>query len=398
MGTELATKVANATVEPAKAGTGVLARLGNEKKAIERQLPANIDKDRWFGILLAECRRNPKLLICDPDTIVGAVATCSRLGLEVGSAQGHAYLIPFGTECVLVIGYQGYLELARRAGCHIVAREVHENDTFDIDYGTETVVHKPNFRDRGKVFGYYGVARFADGRQTVHYLTIEDVERHKKYSKGADKSDSPWKTNYDAMARKSVVREMVPYVPTTPEDRGMAIAYNSEEHVIRAKHVDDFIDVAAIEDPPEIEISSGAATRDEAAKPPPAETSSKGTRSRNKAPDPVPDTKVPENPPVQAPLEAASTESTPEGTADGGKPPEDEPTLDAGQMRRIRALFGGLKISDENHTSYITDMMEWEGNPCEHVSELTIQEANDVIKALERHTREASGDPGPQEP
>ena len=51
-----------------------------------------------------------------PASLMSAIVKASQLGLEVGSAMGHAYLVPYKTEATLIIGYRGMLALARRSG------------------------------------------------------------------------------------------------------------------------------------------------------------------------------------------------------------------------------------------------------------------------------------------
>jgi recombination protein RecT len=89
---------------------------------MQRALPSHLTAERMARIALTEVRRVPKLALCDQNSFMGAIMTCCQLGLEPGSALGHAYLIPFENtkkrivEVQLILGYKGMIDLARRSG------------------------------------------------------------------------------------------------------------------------------------------------------------------------------------------------------------------------------------------------------------------------------------------
>lgn len=114
---------------------------------------------------------------------------------------------------------QGHDLLAHRSGLYVQAHEVHENDEFDVEYGLEPkLVHKPVFKDRGSVVAYYGVWKDKDGISGFEIMSKEDVEAHaRKYSQSYGKGFSPWKTNFDEMAKKTVIKKALKYAPLTTE-------------------------------------------------------------------------------------------------------------------------------------------------------------------------------------
>jgi recombination protein RecT len=198
--------------------------------ALQRALPTGISDQRFARIVLTELRKTPKLARTQPATFLGAVMTAAQLGLEFGPL-GHAYLVPYGQDCQLIVGYKGYIDLARRSGQlkSIVARPVHENDVFEYQYGTEEFLrHVPAKGDRGQVTDYYGVAILHDGGQVIHVMSPSDVEAFRKRSKAG--GSGPWQTDYDAMACKTVIRRMTPWLPMSTE---AAQAVESDERVIR---------------------------------------------------------------------------------------------------------------------------------------------------------------------
>jgi recombination protein RecT len=195
------------------------------KAEIEAALPKHLTADRMLRIAMTEIRQNPKLLECDPKSLLGAVIQASQLGLEPGSALGHCYLIPFFNskakvfEVQFMPGYRGFLDLARRSGTvtHIVARVVYDCDEFDVSYGLdEQIIHKPNFEaDKGDIVAVYAVAFLRDGGKQFDVMTIDEIEAIRKRSKASD--FGPWKTDFEAMAKKTVIRRLFKYLPVSVE-------------------------------------------------------------------------------------------------------------------------------------------------------------------------------------
>lgn len=223
--------------------------------ALARALPTGLTAQRFTRIILTELSKNPDLEQCTVPSVLGAVMTAAQLGLEFGPL-GHAYLVPFNDnktrtkKCTLIVGYRGMIDLARRTGklASIVARPVHQHDHFDYGYGSEEfIVHRPNVfaTDRGPVIGYYGVAQLTDGGHVLHVMSRADVETFRKRSPTQRREPSgPWTTDYDAMACKTVIRRMWPWLPSTVE---AAQAIESDEAVINWNGTDVEIDTTIID-------------------------------------------------------------------------------------------------------------------------------------------------------
>lgn len=190
---------------------------------IKKALPSVITPERFTRMVFTALSSTPKLASCTPKSFLGAMMQAAQLGLEPNTPLGEAYLIPFmnhGTlECQFQVGYKGMISLAHRSGLYVQAHEVHENDEFDVEYGLEPkLVHKPVFKDRGPVIAYYGVWKDKDGISGFEIMSKEDVEAPaRKYSQSYSKGFSPWKSNFDEMAKKTVIKKALKYAPLTTE-------------------------------------------------------------------------------------------------------------------------------------------------------------------------------------
>lgn len=216
---------ANTEVQAAKQPKNMKQWIMTMKPEIEKALPSVITAERFTRMALTAVSTNPKLGECTPASFMGAMMQAAQLGLEPNTPLGQAYLIPFknkGTlECQFQLGYKGQIDLAHRSGefKNIEARVVHENDEFEYEYGLEPkLIHKPAMTGRGKPIYYYAVFTLVNGGFGFEVMSREDIENHaRQYSQAYGTSFSPWKTNFDAMAKKTVLKQVLKYAPIKTE-------------------------------------------------------------------------------------------------------------------------------------------------------------------------------------
>jgi recombination protein RecT len=220
-------------------GSNQLANVQNLLQKLQPQLlkalPKHLSPDRMTRIALTELRKIPKLATCDPMSFCGAIMMCAQLGLEPGGALGHIYLIPFDnrkkniTEVQVIMGYRGMIELARRSGqiVSLAAHEVYENDTFEFEYGLqEKLRHVPSLSDRGKLVAVYAVAHFVGGGHQIEVMSKPDVDKVRARSKTS--GSGPWVTDYEEMAKKTVLRKLFKYLPVSIEKLQQATSIDEQ--------------------------------------------------------------------------------------------------------------------------------------------------------------------------
>lgn len=186
---------------------------------IAKALPSVMTPERFTRIALSAVSNNAKLASCTPQSFLAAMMNAAQLGLEPNTPLGQAYLIPYGGVCQFQIGYKGLIDLAYRSGevKMIDAQVVYENDEFEYELGMDPVLkHKPARTNRGKPIYYYATFKLVNGGQGFQVMSYEDVLDHaKKYSKSF--SSGPWKTNFDEMAKKTVLKKLLKYAPLKTE-------------------------------------------------------------------------------------------------------------------------------------------------------------------------------------
>ena len=227
-----------ATMEPpaSKALTPAQKQLANVRQLMERSeqqlltaLPKHIKPAYFMRVALTTLQRNPKLLECDPTSFLGALFQCAELGLVPDGFRGQAYLVPFKNnkrtpprmEVQFIPGYRGIIDLVRRSGelSTIDADVVYEKDKFTYTRGFQpTFEHVPYdglVEDPGKVTHAYAWFRLKDGSYQLKVMTRREVDKIRKRSQAANAG--PWVTDFEWMAKKTVLKQLCKLAPTSVE-------------------------------------------------------------------------------------------------------------------------------------------------------------------------------------
>lgn len=203
-------------VSPVKAMGDLLKRMHTQ---IEKALPSVITPERFTRIALTAYSRNEKLQECTPESFLGSMMQAAQLGVEPNTPLGQAYLIPYRNRGVMEVqfqlGYRGMIDLAYRSGevQNIQAHEVYENDTFEYELGLDPKLrHVPALKDRGNVILYYAVFKLTNGGVGFEVMSKEDVEAFAK-KKSKTYGTGPWQSDFDAMAKKTLVKRLLKFAP-----------------------------------------------------------------------------------------------------------------------------------------------------------------------------------------
>lgn len=200
---------------------------------IAKALPAVMTPERFTRIALSAVSNTPKLAECTPNSFVAAMMNAAQLGLEPNTPLGQAYLIPYGKQCQFQIGYKGLIDLAYRSGDvrTIQAHIVYENDEFEFEYGLEPQLkHVPAKENRGNAVWVYAVFKLVNGGEGFGVMSMDDVRAHaKKYSKAY--SSGPWQTNFEEMAKKTVIKRVLKYAPMKTEFVRGTVADETISHI-----------------------------------------------------------------------------------------------------------------------------------------------------------------------
>ena len=216
---------------------------------------------QFVASLLSIVTNNNLLAKATNESIMTAAMKAATLKLPIEPSLGMAYVVPYNrsekhgdtwvkiNEAQFQMGYKGFIQLAQRSGqirninCDIVYKE--EFLRYDKVYGTLHL--KEEQVDSGEVEGYFASLELINGFRKMIFWKKEKVIAHaQKYSKTYDKqigdfkSGTPWKTEFDAMAQKTLIKELLSkYAPLSTELQEAIIADNEDSNVNEVKRAKD---------------------------------------------------------------------------------------------------------------------------------------------------------------
>lgn len=182
----------------------------------------------------------------------------------------------------------GIIKRVRNSGeiTRINAYVVHQNDKFKVTLGLDpNIEHEPNYDNPGKPIGAYAIARFKDGLDDFEYMSFIEIESIRKRSRSSE--NGPWKSDWEEMAKKTVLRRLAKRLPMSSEMADMV------------KNIDDCYGIDASQ-PAEssVDAETGEITE---AKP----RRGKAAAKLNEEPEAVSDAQFEEVPEPQAPIQQA---------------------------------------------------------------------------------------------
>lgn len=163
--------------------------------------------------LLNTINGNKQLQQADASSIMKAGAIAATLDLPIDPNFGYAYIVPYNNkeknEAQFQMGYKGFVQLAMRTGQYkkITVSELYDGQFKSYDPITDTLEYDLNNKISDEITHYIAYFKLLNGFEKYFIMSKEEVEEHaRKYSKTFNKSFSNWKTNFDGMAKKTVLK------------------------------------------------------------------------------------------------------------------------------------------------------------------------------------------------
>ena len=175
----------------------------------------------FMSSVISVANGNPQLRNAEPMSIIGAAMVAATMQLQVIPTLGQCYIIPYGKKAQFQVGYLGLLQLCQRSGQFkkILAAPVHEGEYVSGDEFDEEYVFDKKQKNSDKVIGYMAKFELLNGFTKVAYWDIEKVKAHAtKFSQAFRAGfNSPWKSDFDAMAQKTVLKSILKFAPKSIE-------------------------------------------------------------------------------------------------------------------------------------------------------------------------------------
>lgn len=175
----------------------------------------------FMSSVISVANGNPQLRKAEPMSIIGAAMVAATMQLQVIPTLGQCYIIPYGNKAQFQVGYLGLLQLCQRSGQFkkILAAPIHEGEYISGDEFDEDYVFDKKQRKSDKIVGYMAKFELLNGFTKVAYWDVDRVKAHATKFSQAYRSGytSPWKSDFDAMAQKTVLKSILKYAPKSIE-------------------------------------------------------------------------------------------------------------------------------------------------------------------------------------
>lgn len=201
--------------------------------------------DVWKGAgtqfavsILSVLQGSPQLKSASNESIYAAAMKAAVLNLPIEPSLGRAFLVPYKGQAQFQLGYKGLIELAQRSGKYksINAVVIYKSqfksydpffETLDVDFS----------QPKDEVSGYVASFELLNGFRKIAYWTKEEAYEHgKRFSKSFN--NGPWKTDFDAMAKKTILKNILSTYGPLSVEMQEAIAADNDTENVKATPVD----------------------------------------------------------------------------------------------------------------------------------------------------------------
>ena len=241
--------MANITTQEQRPKFSVMVSTPAYQKLINNTLKDPKRAQRFIAAITSAVAVNPALQECDPATVLSGALLGESLGLSPSPQLGQYYLVPYAhrkkgcKDAQFQMGYKGYIQLALRSGCYkrLNVISVKSGELLRFDPLTEDIELRPipdeDEREKAATIGYLAMFEYLNGFRKTLYWSREKMINHAdryspafskeatfgkypkvsfadycagNYPKSDDwKYSSFWYKNFDAMAYKTMLRQLI---------------------------------------------------------------------------------------------------------------------------------------------------------------------------------------------
>lgn len=204
------------------------------------------EKNSFVNNIVSLVSNAPMLQRCEPSGVMYAALKATALKLPLDPNLGFAYVIPYGNKAQFQMGWRGFVQLALRTNLYrtINVRDVRAGEIVDEDFASGEMRFKalpPAERQQTPVVGYLAFFELTNGFRKMSYWTVEEIAIHgQKFSKTYNQGGSVWKTDFDAMAKKTVLKLLIGKFGPMSVD--MQAALRDDQSVVDASGAESYAD------------------------------------------------------------------------------------------------------------------------------------------------------------
>lgn len=163
----------------------------------------------FIASLLSLYNASDQLKRCEPKSILSSAMIAATLDLPINPTLGFAAIVPYKDQAQFQIMVKGLIQLAIRTGVYqtINATEVYEGEIVEYNRVSGHFQIDESAKKSDKIIGYVAYFKLMSGFEKYLYMSVDKIRAHgKKFSKSFSNPNTPWSTNFDAMAIKTVTK------------------------------------------------------------------------------------------------------------------------------------------------------------------------------------------------
>lgn len=224
----------NNTVAPKQHKNPVVALMQQDSVKQRFQEILGGKSAAFLSSVLATVNSSEALKKATPESVYMAAMMAAVVDLPINPNLGFAYVIPYGDKAQFQMGYKGFIQLAQRSGQYrtISSAPVFEGQLKSTD-PLKGYEFDWNNKKSDKLIGYAGYFELINGFQKSLFMTVEELNRHgSKYSKTYNSNSSKWKTDFEAMAMKTVIKLLISKFGPLSVDTVMQKAIIADQAII----------------------------------------------------------------------------------------------------------------------------------------------------------------------
>ena len=187
--------------------------------SLSKTLGSETKKNRFVSSIISAVSTNPSLQKCDYNSIVNCALLGESLDLTPSPQLGQYYMVPYSDKAQFQLGYKGYIQLAIRSGVYkkLNVMAIKEGELIKYDPLNEVIevnlIEDEVERENATTIGYYAMFEYKEDygsfRKTMYWSKAKMENHAKTYSKAFNTSSSFWKKDFDAMAYKTMLRQLI---------------------------------------------------------------------------------------------------------------------------------------------------------------------------------------------
>ena len=177
---------------------------------------------QFLSSLVSMINDNPDLqaaFYANSMSVIKSALQAASYDLPIDPSLGYAYIVPYKNKgkptATFIIGYKGMVQLCLRTGaykCVPDAVDVREGELVSYNRLTGEAVFNwiedEDERENLPIVGYAGYFQLKNGAEKTIFMTVKQIEKHEQKNRKGEYKGKGWRENFDAMARKTVIRRL----------------------------------------------------------------------------------------------------------------------------------------------------------------------------------------------